>query len=161
LGRLLRAGEECFEITKFLNLAVKRDFVMVDTLKTCSFTDGDLSLEFESQSGLMKSVVIDPGGILQLMLEVQKATQEANEKEGNSGDTVAAKPWPTSFELYQYRFMLAEDRSQLVLQFLTRDNTNFGFPLSCEIAKEMGEGLIESSEQLVEPVKIRKLTLVQ
>jgi hypothetical protein len=136
---------------------------MVDTLKKCSFTGsaGDLSLEFESPSGTKKSVVIEPKGILQLMIEIQRITQVANENGKNGNDLDGATSWPVSFELHQYRFLSARDKRHLILHFLTKDNSHFGFPLNKKYAKQLGEELIECAEQLKEEDKPGKLTLVR
>ena len=136
---------------------------MVDTLKKCSFTGraGDLSLEFESPSGVEKSVVIDPKGILQLMIEIQKITKVVNENGKNCNDLDGVMSWPASFELYQYRFLSSKDKRHLILHFLTRDNSHFGFPLNKKYAKQLGEELIECAEQLKEEDKSGKLTLVR
>ena len=135
---------------------------MVDTLKRCCFVgnSGDIALEFVSSTGADKSVVISPLSILELMVEIKKVTQEANDKARNVDDRNGAISSPTYCKLYQYQFMCAKDMSHLVLHFLTKDNTNFSFPLTKNYAKRIGEELIACAEYLKREDKADKLKLV-
>lgn len=126
---------------------------MIDKLKKCSFIGnrGDISLEFESSSpGMDKTLVINPAGILELILGIQEITQEANDS-GSRKKCRSIKglmPLDTSFELYQYKFFSSKDMSHMILHFLNNDNSSYGFPLTRESAIKMGEELIAQAETL-------------
>ena len=127
---------------------------MVDKLKKCLVVgDGiNVSLKFDSSSGIKKTINIDHRDIPKLIIELQNASIQSHAKRENNAiqsNKSGADAFFTPMEVSQYQFAFSSDNSHLVLQFRTKDQMTIGFPMAPDYAKQMGERLIEHAEKLV------------